>query len=140
MPHTPLPPSNRSRARSMRKRMTDAELKLWNEVRAHRLMDLGFRRQFPIGSYVVDFACPAKRLIVEIDGSQHGEDDIARSDAVRTRFLEQEGWTVLRFFNDDVLRDIDGVCMHIVTVAGLAAPQPGGPAAIGRDWNRESHP
>ena len=89
MPHTPLPPSNRSRARSMRKRMTDAELKLWNEVRAHRRMDLGFRRQFPIGSYVVDFACPAKRLIVEIDGSQHGEDDIARSDAVRTRFLEQ---------------------------------------------------
>ncbi|MEX0408368.1 endonuclease domain-containing protein [Aquibium sp. LZ166] len=140
MPHTPPPPSNRSRARSMRKRMTDAELKLWNEVRAHRLMGLGFRRQFPIGSYIVDFACPSKRLVVEIDGSQHGEDDIARSDAVRTCFLEQEGWTVLRFWNHDVLRDIDGVCMHIVTMAGLAAPQPGGPAAIGRDGNRESHP
>ena len=140
MPHTPPPPSNRSRARSMRKRMTDAELKLWNEVRAHRLMGLGFRRQFPIGSYIVDFACPSKRLVVEIDGSQHGEDDIAQSDAVRTCFLEQEGWTVLRFWNHDVLRDIDGVCMHIVTMAGLAAPQPGGPAAIGRDGNRESHP
>ena len=89
MPHTPPPPSNRSRARSMRKRMTDAELKLWNEVRAHRLMGLGFRRQFPIGSYVVDFACPSKRLIVEIDGSQHGEDETAHRDAVRTRFLDR---------------------------------------------------
>lgn len=141
MPHTPPPPSNRSRARSMRKRMTDAELKLWNEVRAHRLMGLGFRRQFPIGSYVVDFACPSKRLIVEIDGSQHGEDENARRDAVRTRFLEQDGWTVLRFWNHDVLRDIDGVCMHIVTMAGLAAPRlPGGrPSPLG-EGNRESHP
>ncbi len=141
MPHTPLPPSNRSRARSMRKRMTDAELKLWNEVRAHRLMGLGFRRQFPIGSYVVDFACPSKRLIVEIDGSQHGEDETARRDAVRTRFLEQDGWTVLRFWNHDVLRDIDGVCMHIVTMAGLAAPRlPGGRPSPEGEGNRESHP
>ncbi|APH71728.1 endonuclease domain-containing protein [Aquibium oceanicum] len=141
MPHTPPPPSNRSRARSMRKRMTDAELKLWNEVRAHRLMGLGFRRQFPIGSYVVDFACPPKRLIVEIDGSQHGEDENARRDAVRTRFLEQDGWTVLRVWNYDVLRDIDGVCMHIVTMAGLAAPRlPGGRPSPEGEGNRESHP
>jgi very-short-patch-repair endonuclease len=121
MPHTPLPPRNRSRAKAMRKAMTDAELKLWNELRAHRLMGLGFRRQFPIAGYIVDFACPTKRLIVEVDGSQHADDTVAEADAVRSRALEQDGWTVLRFWNDDVLRDIDAVCAHIVASAGLTA-------------------
>jgi very-short-patch-repair endonuclease len=111
----------------MRKSMTDAELKLWNEVRAHRLMGLGFRRQLPIASYIVDFACAEKKLIVEIDGSQHGRVGQAAADAVRDRTLTGLGWTVLRFWNDDVLRDIDGVCQHIITVAGLAAPE--GPGA-----------
>lgn len=101
--------------------MTDAELKLWNEIRAHRLMGLAFRRQFPIASYIVDFACPSHRLIVELDGSGHGENDAVQSDAVRSRRLEQDGWTVLRFWNDDVLRDIDNVCLHIITAAGLNA-------------------
>lgn len=121
MPHATLPPKNRSRAKAMRRVMTDAELKLWNEVRAHRLMGLGFRRQFPIAGYIVDFACPDKRLIVEVDGSQHARGEAAERDDVRTRELEKLGWTVLRFWNDDVLRDIDNVCLHIVTVAGLAA-------------------
>ena len=121
MPHTPLPPNNRRNAKRMRKAMTPAELKLWNEVRAHRLMALSFRRQFTVGDYIVDFACPLKKLIVELDGSQHGDDAAVVKDAVRTRFLEAEGWTVLRFWNDDVLCDIDNVCRHIVTVAGLTA-------------------
>ncbi|RUW48898.1 endonuclease domain-containing protein [Mesorhizobium sp. M8A.F.Ca.ET.021.01.1.1] len=119
MPHTPLPPQNRANARSMRKVMTDAELKLWNELRAHRLMGLGFRRQFPIAGYIADFACPQKKLVVELDGSQHGDADLAVNDTVRTRHLEQDGWTVLRFWNDDVIRDIDNVCHHIVIMAGL---------------------
>ena len=102
--------------------MTDAELKLWNELRAHRLMGLGFRRQFPIAGYIVDFACPEKRLVVEVDGSQHGDGGIAEADASRTRRLEQDRWTVLRFWNDDVIRDIDNVCQHIVISAGLADP------------------
>jgi very-short-patch-repair endonuclease len=101
--------------------MTDAELKLWNEVRAHRLMGLGFRRQMPIAGYIVDFACPEKKLIVEVDGSQHGEGQQADIDAKRDRRLEELGWTILRFWNDDILRDIDGVCDHVVTVAGLTA-------------------
>ncbi|CCV06066.1 hypothetical protein MESS2_220038 [Mesorhizobium metallidurans STM 2683] len=63
MPHTPLHPRHRANAKSMRRVMTDAELKLWNELRAHRLMGLGFRRQFPIASYIVDFACPEKKLV-----------------------------------------------------------------------------
>lgn len=99
--------------------MTDAELKLWNSVRAHRLSGLSFRRQVPIAGFIVDFACPEKRLIVELDGSQHGETEQAASDADRTARLEVDGWTILRFWNDDVMRDIDGVCRHIVTAAGL---------------------
>ncbi len=119
MNHYPVPPANRRNARKMRSVMTEAELKLWNELRAHRLMGLGFRRQMPIAGYIVDFACPSRKLVVELDGSQHGEDGAAVADAVRTTALEQQGWTVLRFWNDDVLRDIDGVCRHIATVAGL---------------------
>ena len=121
MPHTPLPPKNRSRAKAMRSAMTEAELKLWNELRAHRLMGLGFRRQFPIASYIVDFACPARKLIVEVDGSQHGEDEVFAYDAARDERLRSDGWTILRFWNDDVLADIDGVCTHIVIAAGLMA-------------------
>ncbi|GLR40744.1 hypothetical protein GCM10007880_12600 [Mesorhizobium amorphae] len=103
----------------MRKVMTSAELKLWNELRAHRLMGLGFRRQVPIADYIVDFACPEKKLVVEVDGSQHAEADAVVADEARTARLEQDGWTVLRFWNDDILRDIDNVCQHIVIAAGL---------------------
>ncbi len=118
LPHTPVPPKARSNARRMRKVMTDAELRLWNELRAHRLMGLGFRRQLPIAGYIVDFACPAERLIVEVDGSQHGNDRDQTYDQIRTRRLEADGWTILRFWNDDVLKDIDNVCMHILIVSG----------------------
>jgi very-short-patch-repair endonuclease len=105
----------------MRSVMTDAESRLWNEIRAHRLMGLGFRRQFPIGGYIVDFACPDKRLIVEVDGSQHAEGTVSVADAARSETLRRDGWTILRFWNGDVLHDIDNVCLHIVTVAGLTA-------------------
>jgi very-short-patch-repair endonuclease len=128
MPHTPLPGKNRSRAKAMRRVMTDAELKLWNELRAHRLMGLGFRRQVPIAGYIVDFACSSHRLIVEVDGSQHGDDAISGVDAARTKRLEQDDWTVLRFWNEDILRDIDNVCLHIVTAAGLTAEDAAGQA------------
>ncbi len=117
MPHSLVPNRNRANAKSMRKAMTDGELKLWNAVRAKRLMNLGFRRQFPIGNYIVDFACPAHSLIVEVDGSQHNEATAIRYDQARTAFLENSGWTVLRFTNDDVLKDIEGVCNHITIVA-----------------------
>ncbi len=118
LPHTPVPPKVRNNARRMRKVMTDAELRLWNEIRAHRLIGLGFRRQLPIAGYIVDFACPTEKLIVEVDGSQHGNDRDQTYDQIRTRRLEADGWTVLRFWNDDVLRDIDNVCTHILIVAG----------------------
>ncbi|MER9417166.1 DUF559 domain-containing protein [Mesorhizobium sp. M0306] len=120
MTHFPVPSNSRSNARKMRRTMTDAELKLWNEIRAHRLMGLAFRRQMPIAGYIVDFACPAKKLIVELDGSQHARAEASASDAARTARLEALGWTILRFWNDDVIRNIDNVCQHIVIEAGLA--------------------
>ena len=115
--HTPVAPKMRNNAKAMRRTLTGAELKLWNAVRAHRLMGLAFKRQMPIAGYIVDFACPSRRGIVELDGSQHGEDDHLLYDLGRTRRLEADGWVVLRFWNDDVLRDIEGVCQHIVSVA-----------------------
>ena len=122
MTHHPVPLVNRVNARKMRRALTDAELKLWNELRAHRLMKLSFRRQMPIAGYIVDFACPSRKIIVEVDGSQHGEDEGSRYDAVRDQKLRDLGWTTLRFWNDDILRDIDNVCQHIVRVAGLTRP------------------
>ncbi len=118
MTHAPVPAQRRANAKRMRKALTDAELKLWNELRAHRLMGLGFRRQVPVAGFIVDFACPQHRLIVEIDGSQHAREPNADYDEARTHRLEADDWTVLRFWNDDVLRDIDNVCLHILTIIG----------------------
>ena len=97
----------------MRRALTDAELKLWNELRAHRLMGLGFRRQFPVAGFIVDFACPDKKLIVEVDGSQHAESDAADVDAARTKRLEQDGWTVLRFWSTQIRKDLP-YCLAII--------------------------
>ena len=117
-PHSPVSPKVRANARRMRKALTDAELKLWNELRAHRLMGLGFRRQMTIAGYIVDFACPSEQLIVELDGTQHGDGRALIYDATRTLRLQHDGWTVLRFWNDDVLHDLDNVCLHILRTVG----------------------
>lgn len=120
MGHDLVPSRQRKNAKSMRRVMTDAELKLWNELRAHRLMGMSFRRQVPIGPYIVDFACSAHHLVVEVDGSQHADTEHAERDQARSAYLKASGWTILRFWNDDVIRDIDNVCQHIVIEAGLA--------------------
>ncbi|QCM11673.1 endonuclease domain-containing protein [Agrobacterium tumefaciens] len=114
MPHAKVEPKHRAYARQMRKAMTDAELKFWNAVRAHRLDGLSFRRQLPVAGYIVDFACPSHKIIVELDGFQHAGDVAAIYDQQRTQTLEELGWTVLRFWNEDILRDIDNVCLHII--------------------------
>ncbi|WP_412049429.1 endonuclease domain-containing protein [Hoeflea sp. Naph1] len=116
MPHGKVSPHLRRNARRMRSAMTEAELKLWNELRAHRLMGLGFQRQVPIGRYIVDFACHEHKFVVEVDGSQHAENQT--HDQARTTYLEQEGWKVVRFWNEDVLTDIDNVCTHILRRMG----------------------
>jgi very-short-patch-repair endonuclease len=121
MAHFPVPDPNRRFAKEMRRMMTPAELKLWNAIRAHRLMGLSFKRQMPLAGRIVDFACPARKLVIELDGTQHAEPERAEADRLSDARMAALGWTVLRFWNDDVLRDVDGVCQHIVTAVGLAA-------------------
>ena len=119
MPHSHVKSATRKNARRMRKSMTDAELRFWNAVRAHRLMGLGFRRQMPVSGYIVDFACPDHRLIVELDGSGHTDDAQIRKDAVRDRELESLGWKVLRLPNQDVMFRLDYVCSHVIRLIGV---------------------
>src|SRR5262245_31304320 len=90
------------RARSYRKEMTDAEAKLWSMLRGRRLAEFKFRREHPIGPYVVDFACVGARLIVEVDGPSHDNPEQAEFDANRTAFLENAGWRVVRVPNTDI--------------------------------------
>src|SRR3546814_13485078 len=85
--------------------MTDAEREIWHHLRNRALMGHKFRRQYPVGPYIVDFACPARRLVVELDGGQHDE----AVDAARTRYLERCGHRILRFWNNDIFERQDTV-------------------------------
>lgn len=108
-------------ARHLRRNMTDAERGIWYHLRNRALMDHKFRRQYPIGPYIVDFACPARRLVVELDGGQHDE----AVDAARTRFLEGCGYRILRFWNNDVFERQDTVLAVIFDALERApSPQP----------------
>ena len=100
-------------ARRLRRDSTDAERKLWNRLRARSIADAKFIRQDPIGPYVVDFVCRERRLIVEVDGGQHATDP---RDAVREQWLVARNYRVLRFWNNDVLQNIDGV-LEVVAAA-----------------------
>jgi very-short-patch-repair endonuclease len=115
-------PPNRNRARAMRLAPTDTERRLWWHLR-HRLAVPGshFRRQVRLGHYIVDFACHQLRVAIEIDGGQHAE-QVAR-DARRTKFLESQGYRVLRFWNNEVLANIDGV-LEVIHSAIRATPTP----------------
>ena len=95
------------RAIELRQKMTEAEIKLWAELRSHRFEGIHFRRQHPVGKYIVDFCSPEHKLIIELDGGQHLKQ--AGHDAVRTAYLESLGFRVLRFWNDAVLQDMQAV-------------------------------
>jgi very-short-patch-repair endonuclease len=117
-------PPNQTFARAMRKAPTEAEKKLWWHLR-HRLAtpDTHFRRQARFGRYIVDFASHTAKLVIEIDGGQHAER--AAADAERTRFLEAEGYRVVRFWNNEVLTNIDGVLEAIASaLATTPTPDP----------------
>ena len=96
-------------AKTLRRRLTPEEAHLWTELRRMPVLGTHFRKQIPIGPYVVDFACLSHRLIVEVDGEQHGFDDQRRHDMRRTDFLEAEGYRVIRFWNADIRREIGAV-------------------------------
>ena len=112
-------------ARRLRRDMTEAEKIMWRLLRAHQLSGYKFRRQEPIGRYVVDFVCFQPRLVVEIDGGQHAEP--TRYEEERTGFREREGFRVQRFWNNEVLENREGVCLKILEVLALPPHPPGAP-------------
>ena len=106
----------KSRARKLRQNATDAETLLWRHLRDRRLAGFKFRRQHVIGHYIVDFVCPSEKLIVELDGGQHAER--VAYDERRTGYLESNGFRVVRFWNNDLLRDVDSVLVVILGLLG----------------------
>jgi len=99
------------RARQLRKKMTEAERKLWSRLRRGQLGGLRFRRQVPFDKYIVDFACFEPKIIIELDGSQHASQIVY--DNQRTKWLESLGYTVLRFWNNEVSGNIENVLQTI---------------------------
>ena len=113
------------RAKSLRRRLTDQEKKLWGTLRDRRLGGFKFRKQQPIGPFIADFVCQERRLIVEVDGSQHAE---SQTDAAPDAFLEDKGYRVLRVWNNEVTGNLSGVLTAIL--AALSDPHP----PIARQW------
>jgi very-short-patch-repair endonuclease len=109
-------------ARYLRRSATDAERALWAKLRNRQLEGLKFRRQYPLGPYTVDFVCFARQLVIEVDGGQHAA--AAEQDERRTRWLRERGYMVLRFWNNEVLGNMQGVLARISESLGLP-PHPG---------------
>jgi very-short-patch-repair endonuclease len=97
----------RARARTLRQNMTEAEWRVWQILRSEQIKGYKFRRQVPISRYIADFVCHDARLIVEVDGGQHGRS--SPPEAKRSEFLQNEGYRILRFWNNQVLSSLDGV-------------------------------
>ena len=113
-------------ARTLRKNSTDAERKLWYSLRARQLNGYKFKRQQPLGNYIVDFVCFKKRLIIEVDGGQHAVN--RKKDIKRDNWLKREGYQVVRFWNNDVLGNHEGV-LSVITkhlLPPLLSPLPQG--------------
>jgi very-short-patch-repair endonuclease len=114
-------PTTRTRARALRRDSTNAERIIWAALRAHRMNGASFRRQVPVGPYIVDFVCHAAKLAIEIDGGQHFEIDQQKRDARRSAFLNNKGFRVLRFNNYDVMTNRVGV-LEVIAAAVSEAP------------------
>jgi very-short-patch-repair endonuclease len=102
-----------TRARQLRLNATDVEKRLWQRLRSSQLGPR-FRRQHPVGPYILDFACETHRLCVELDGGQHNDPAHSEADAKRTAYLESLGWRVLRFWNNQVIESLDDVLAEIL--------------------------
>lgn len=118
-------------ARALRHHATDAEQLLWRHLRARQLDGCKFRRQHPVGLYIADFACVEKWLVVELDGGQHASESGLGHDTARTRFLQSEGWHVLRFWNHQVLTELPAVLQVIAQALSTPHPRPLPPAGEG---------
>lgn len=100
-------------ARKLRKNSTKEECILWNILRNRQFMNLKFKRQFPIGKYIVDFMCEEKKIVIEIDGGQHNEPFNIEYDKERTEFIESKGYKVIRFWNNEISDNLEGVYLKL---------------------------
>lgn len=102
-------------ARLLRQNSTDAEKIMWNILRAKQINGLHFRRQQPIGKYIVDFVCFSQKIVIELDGGQHNLSENIKKDKIRTEFLEKEGFKVIRIWNDEVIKNLEGIYEYILS-------------------------
>jgi very-short-patch-repair endonuclease len=109
MPHAVVSPRQRSRAKQLRQAMTRAETLRWRHLKADRIDGLGFRRQVPIQNYIADFICMSAKIVVELDGESHDFEERQRADQNRDAFFVSEGFQVLRFTNEQVMSNLEGV-------------------------------
>jgi very-short-patch-repair endonuclease len=117
------------RARASRREVTEAERQIWQILRLRRMKGCKFRHQVPIGRYIVDFVCHDARLIVEVDGGQH--DHLSQREAERSRFLQNQGYRILRLWNNEILENLDGV--HATIADALSCVTPTQPSPIKGD-------
>lgn len=103
-------------ARTLRKNSTSAERKLWGLVRNRKLNNLKFRRQVPVGSFIVDFLCEEKNIIIELDGGQHNIPENILLDEERTEFLKSKGYRIIRFWNNEVENNLEGVYERLLQI------------------------
>ena len=99
----------KTNARELRSNMTSQEKKLWDLIKNRQLSGYRFLRQYVIGNYIADFVCKEKKLVIELDGGQHNEAESVVYDAERTKYIESQGYRVIRFWNNDVDNNIEGV-------------------------------
>jgi very-short-patch-repair endonuclease len=119
--------SGTTRARALRRAMTEAEKRLWWHLNRVPAPGTHFHRQAAIGPYVLDFVCHSAKLVIEVDGAQHGYTEQAADDLVRTRWLEGRGYRVLRFWNGEVMNDVE-VVLDTIHAALYSSTSPGGRA------------
>lgn len=124
MPHAHVGKQQQLRAKELRRRMTRAETLLWRYIKAHRIEGLGFRRQAAMGNYIADFVCHSARLIVELDGESHDFQSRQTTDRRRDAWFASQGYAVLRFTNDQVLRELEGVVQVIREAASAQRAEP----------------
>jgi len=123
---------NRDRARQLRREPTEAETFLWHELRGRAFKDLKFRRQYPLGNYIVDFVCLDLRLIIELDGGGHNEDAQRTYDAARDAWLRSQGFRILRYWNNEVFAEWEAIAQAIwKAVKGAPSPPAPLPRGIG---------
>ena len=121
MSHAAVSERQRNRAKRLRQTMTRAETLLWRHLKADRIDGLGFRRQVPFRNYIADFACLSVKLIIELDGETHDFEERQRADGTRDAFFTSEGFHVLRFTNEQVMSNLEGVVEFIRQVASSRA-------------------